>query len=154
MATQKATTNTEQTTAVQHDAKADSASSAQASTHTETKLLADDQVEIITEIYDTTQPVDPATGTPPLKERTTQTRRRIEQTRQTVDTEQAVLTASTTENTTVIQDETHTRQETDTAVEATEKKGLNWLQRTLCVVGLLALLYIGIRLLLTYFKPF
>lgn len=60
----------------------------------ETKATTDEVTESITEIFDTTQPTDSATGTPPLLSRTTE-RRETRQTSESREQSEAAKTDST-----------------------------------------------------------
>ncbi len=108
-----------------------------------TETTGDEEVVTISREFDTDKPVDPATGTPPLKRETTQTRRKVETEHQTqtagqiVDLQRDVV-------------EQH-RDNATVQIEATEKRGLNDAQRTLCIIGSLALL-VGIAWLVWKLK--
>jgi uncharacterized membrane protein len=118
-----------------------------------TATLSQDET-VITRIeeFDTSQPVDPATGTPPLKRRVTQGREQKTNASQQQQTEQTVAEKE--------KETIDTRVESDTAaqVETIEKRGMNQTQRTLCVVGLLTVLgglvWLFLKLKKRFYKPF
>lgn len=129
-----------------------------------TEANENDVSETVIEEFDTSLPVDTATGTPPLKSRRTERRdrqaqsvatetarsRTEEQTERQWEVQQAEQDSLTAQRNTVrkTDSETNTRQET----------GLNWWQTTLCTIGgicLLALiLWLAIKILKRYLKPF
>ena len=120
-------------------------------------------VEVVTEVFDTTQPVDSVTGTPPLKERTTETRNvgttRNEtdaatsqtdtKSRQTEDIQTEAGSETTLQADSQMQSEAHT--------ETTQKRGLNWWQKTLCGIGgatlALLLIWVIFQVVKHYLKP-
>lgn len=120
--------------------------------------------QVITEEFDTTQPVDSNTGTPPLRIRRTEKRNRQAQ---AVSTEtEAIHTAQQTDRQWEVQQaeqdsltaQRNTVRETDSETDARQETGLNWWQTTLCTIGgicLLALiLWLAIKILKRYLKPF
>lgn len=129
-----------------------------------TEANENDVSETVIEEFDTSLPVDTATGTPPLKSRRTERRdrqaqsvatetarsRTEEQTERQWEVQQAEQDSLTAQRNTVrkTDSETNTRQET----------GLTWWQTTLCTIGgicLLALiLWLAIKILKRYLKPF
>ena len=129
-----------------------------------TEANENDVSETVIEEFDTSLPVDTATGTPPLKSRRTERRDRQAQ---SVATETA---RSRTEEQTERQWERHLAEqdsltaqsninrETETETDTQQKIGLNWWQTTLCTIGgtcLLALiLWLTIKILKRYLKPF
>lgn len=102
----------------------------------------DEAFVIVTTEYDTSRPVDPTTGTPPVKVRTERLQRTATKTRQ-----KAASESEETETKRSGQETTgHTEQ---TAVfETTNRRGLNGVQRILCTIGLLAIAGIAGWLLL------
>ena len=123
-----------------------------------------DVSETVIEEYDTSQPVDSNTGTPPLRIRRTEKRNRQAQ---AVSTEtEATHTAQQTdrqwERHLAEQDsltaQSNINRETKTETDTQQKTGLNWWQTTLCTIGgtcLLALiLWLAIKILKRYLKPF
>ena len=123
-----------------------------------------DVSETVIEEYDTSQPVDSNTGTPPLRIRRTEKRNRQAQ---AVSTEtEATHTAQQTdrqwERHLAEQDsltaQSNVNRETKTETDTQQKTGLNWWQTTLCTIGgtcLLALiLWLAIKILKRYLKPF
>ncbi len=116
----------------------------------------DEQVVTTTEEFDTSQPVDTLTGTPPLKSRSTEQRRTISHEQE--QTAAATATQQTTASTVDVQEQTQTaiNESTDTRtdVEVKERFGMTWLQRTLCYIGIAALvavlLWVAWRLIKRY----
>lgn len=104
--------------------------------------------EVVTEIteYDTALPVDPATGTPPTKKKTTQTRRAATQVQQATTADRNT-SAGTFEN------RVHSeKSDTATITEDTSRRGLNWVQSALCLAGIIAILTLIIWGLVRRFK--
>lgn len=129
-----------------------------------TQTRADDLSEVITEEYDTTQPVDSATGTPPLKSRIiekrnqrTQTQTAAAQETRTEQTDHRQSTLHHTEQDTATATET-AQCHTDTQTDTQQHTGLNWWQTTLCTIGAVVivalLLYLAFQVLKRYIKPF
>lgn len=120
-------------------------------------------VEVVTEVFDTTQPADSVTGTPPLKERTTERRnvgtRRNETATVKTQTDamarqaEEVRTDDGTETT--VQADSQMQAESHT--ESKQKRGLNWWQKTLCGIGgatlALLLLWVIFQVVKHYLKP-
>ncbi|MGN0235824.1 MAG: hypothetical protein ACI4BD_05900 [Paludibacteraceae bacterium] len=129
-----------------------------------TEANESDVSEIVIEDFDTTLPVDSATGTPPLKSRRTERRDRQAQsvsteaehshTEQHTERQWEARQAEQDSLTAQSNVERETESETDTRQET----GLNWWQTTLCTIGgvcLLALLaWLAIKILKRYLKPF
>lgn len=120
------TDSTRKTTVIVH-AKTDTTVTEQTTTHAELSK----EEEIVTEVveFDTARPVDPATGTPPVKRKTKQTRKATTEVQQdiTTGTEAAVLSTTSVQTA-----------EKEIAVAHSEEKtrmGLNRLQQALCFVG-------------------
>lgn len=104
--------------------------------------------EVVTEIteYDTALPVDPATGTPPTKKKTTQTKRAATQVQQVAAVDRNT-SAGTFEN------RVHSeKSDTATITEDTSRRGLNWAQSALCLAGIIAILTLIIWGLVRRFK--
>ncbi len=101
---------------------------------TVTEQASDEEVITTEREYDTTQPIDPATGTPPLKREVTQTRRKMDAGRQEQTVQQ---TANRQQDVT---EQVSTQSRDDVVIEATEKRGMNSLQKTLYIIGALAVL--------------
>ena len=123
-----------------------------------------DVSEIVTEVFDTTQPVDSTTGTPPLKKRVTEKHDQHSEV-STTETEKTKTEQQTSQHVDVhheatdsITENSDVEREKKSRTDAKEKTGLNWWQTTLCTIGgacLLALLiWIGIKILKRYVKPF
>lgn len=116
----------------------------------------DEEVETTTEVFDTTLPVDSITGTPPLKSRTTEHRRTKTQEQATASEQLDTQSGSTqiTEQHQEEQTETDTAIEGDTHIEVEQRYGMTWFQKTLCYIGVAAivllLLWIVWRLLKRY----
>lgn len=104
--------------------------------------------EVVTEIteYDTALPVDPATGTPPTKKKTTQTKRAATQVRQATTADRNT-SAGTFENR-----ESSGKTTTTTVTEDTSKRGLNWVQSALCLAGIFAILSLVVWVVIRRFK--
>lgn len=92
--------------------------------------------EVVTEVteFDTALPVDPTTGTPPVKRKTIQTQRTAAQAQQFVTADRST-TAGTFENRESVE-----KSDTSTTVEDASGRGLNWIQSALCLVGIFAVL--------------
>lgn len=127
---------------------------AEQSTAIITDLAGSEEVTTITREYDTTQPTDSATGTPPILRETTQTRRRSTQSKQT---QTSALTADRRRETTVdtrLQRHentvSHSQNQTEGTASATldnqQARGLSPLQNLLCIIGVLALAWLGFKL--------
>lgn len=102
-------------------------------------------ITVMTE-YDTSLPVDPTTGTPPVKVRTTQVRRTTTKALQETKTESAET------ETQVSSRETVGHSESEAVVETTSRHGMNGVQRILCSIGLLAIVGIAGWLLWRWFR--
>ncbi|MCM1302249.1 MAG: hypothetical protein NC250_01255 [Alistipes senegalensis] len=105
----------------------------------------DEEAITVTTVYDTSQPVDPTTGTPPVKVYTEQIRRSSTKARQEAKIEIEEAEARITHQTT----DEHSEQAT--IVEATSRRGMNAVQRILCTIGLLAIAGIAGWLLRRWF---
>lgn len=129
-----------------------------------TEANENDVSETVIEEFDTSLPVDTATGTPPLKSRRTERR---DQQAQSVATETArSRTEEQTERQWEVQQaeqdsltaQRNTVRKTDSETDARQETGLTWWQTTLCTIGgtcLLALiLWLAIKILKRYLKPF
>lgn len=122
----------------------------------DSQMDKDEEVETTTEVFDTTLPVDSLTGTPPLKSRTTEHRRTKTQEQATASEQLDTQSGSmqTTEQRHEEQTVTDTAIEGDTHIEVEQRYGMNWLQKTLCYIGIAAivllLLWIAWRLLKRY----
>ncbi len=129
---------------------------------TKTELSSDEEITTTTREYDTTLPVDPATGTPPLMRETTQTRRRVDAGRQEqtatqdVDRRQEGTGQAIEQRVerTDMRGDFRTQANVAASVEAAEKRGLTTTQRVLCIIGALAILvglvWLGRKLLKRY----
>ena len=123
-----------------------------------------DVSETVTEEFDTTQPVDSATGTPPLKSRRTEKRDRkaqsvateTEETHTEQQTGQQLEIQHSAEDSITAQSDVEREKESRTNVK--QKTGLNWWQTTLCTIGgaciLAFLIWLAIKILKRYVKPF
>lgn len=122
--------------------------------HSETE-----DVETVTETFDTSKPTDPATGTPPLQSRTTERRgnrrestaNEYTQTTSTVRTENLDTSRTVMEGERLEVVESEAESAEDIRTES-QKKGLSWGQKTLMYAGIAALLYLAVRLLLPGFS--
>lgn len=100
-------------------------------TSTKGEWTGDEEVTTTRRDYDTEKPVDPATGTPPLKSETSQVRRKVE----AAHVEQKIAQGAESQR-----DQTGRRDENSTAQVATfEKRGMNTLQRVILNIGFLAI---------------
>lgn len=154
--TQQAKDNTEQQLTKKKEVAIDSTAdtsvrdaTATTSTTESTAERATDE-EVITSVreYDTSLPTDAATGTPPLKKETTQTRRKASTEKQQQQTEQT--TERTQElagkvrkqqtETTDLQAARQTQSDTETQVDSEQKRGLTSFQWVLCSLGAIVLL--------------
>ncbi len=125
-----------------------------------TDLSETENVETVTETFDTDKPTDPATGTPPLQSRTTERRgNRRESTAnehtQVISTVNAedrdtVRTVLESEHLEVVESKVES---TENIREQTQKKGIPWWQKTLMYAGMTAILYVAVRLFLKFYKP-
>lgn len=115
-------------------------------TQTAAEQERDEEVITVTTIYDTSKPVDPATGTPPVKAHTTQLRRNTTKARQEVKIESQETEIQTADK------ETTEHAERDAAVETTSRRGMNGTQRLLCTIGLFTFAGIAGWLLWRRFK--
>jgi hypothetical protein len=106
-------------------------------------------VTITTREYDTDKPVDPITGTPPLKRETTETRRRTDTARleyaatQTVDRhrDSTGQISTSRRDSTGIRANVRGQEDLTARIETREKRGLNTAQRvSLVVIGALTIL--------------
>ena len=102
---------------------------------------ADEEIVTTTEEFDTSQPTDTLTGTPPLKSRRTETSRRLsherEQTTATSDLQGSnVLTL---EVQSAEQEQESERIDHSTETEIEKRFGMTWAQRTLCNIGIVVL---------------
>lgn len=110
---------------------------------TTTERASDEEVTTTVREYDTDKPTDPATGTPPLKRETTQTRRTADSGRQRQTTGQSTLqhrelTGRTTQQQavqTAMQARSQKQEQADQTIRTHEKRGLNTWQRSLCTLG-------------------
>lgn len=107
----------------------------------------DEEIITTVEVFDTTQPVDERTGTPPLKSRTTQSRRTLTQqsreqqfSAEANSRQESADTVATTRTTNVQQ---QAATDTTTSVDSKHRRGLNGPQRFLCTLGLCLLLVGG-----------
>lgn len=135
--TMKSDTETVREAAAAVHAEADTTVTEQTTTHAE---LSKDE-EIVTEVteFDTSLPVDPATGTPPVKRKTKQTRKAATQAQQ-------VTTANTeTVGSSTMSADTAEKENTATHSEEEARRGLNWWQTALCAIGLIAILAVALR---------
>lgn len=125
--TMKSDTDSTRKTTLIIQAETDTTVTEQTTTHAELSK----EEEIVTEVveFDTSRPVDPATGTPPVKRKTKQTRKATTEVQQdiTTDTEAAGLSTTSIQTTEKEIAVTHSEEKT--------RKGLNRLQQALCFVG-------------------
>lgn len=110
-------------------------------------LDKDEEVETVTEVFDTSQPADTLTGEPPLKSRTTEHRRTASKVKEQASETNDVQSRSkqNIEQQQEVQAVTDTAVETDTHIEEEQRYGMTWLQRTLCYIGIAALVALLLR---------
>lgn len=113
---------------------------------TATEQERDEEVITATTVYDTSQPIDPTTGTPPVKVYTEQIRRTSTKARQEAKIESTSTEMQTTHQTT---DE---HSERAAIVEATSRRGMNAAHRILCTIGVLTIAGIAGWLLWQWFR--
>ena len=101
-------------------------------TQTAAEQVRGEEVITMTTVYDTSQPADSKTGTPPVKVHTTQVRRTAAKARQETSAESRQEQVRT-ERQTIIE-----QTQTKTGVETKIRRGMNGMQRILCAIGLLA----------------
>lgn len=110
----------------------------------------------MTEEFDTSQPTDTLTGTPPLKSRRTETRRRIshEQEQIAATSDLQGSTVQTLEAQSAEQTEASERTDCSTETETEQRFGMTWAQKTLCNIGIAVIvggvLWLVVRLLKRY----
>lgn len=130
--TMKSNTETVREEAAAVHAEADTTVTEQTTTHAE---LSKDE-EIVTEVteFDTSRPVDRATGTPPVKRKTKQVRKAATQAQQ-------VTTANTeTVGSSILSVEGTEKENMATHSEEEARRGLNWWQTALCAIGIIVIL--------------
>lgn len=120
--------------------------------HVTTSREVDEQVVTTVVEYDTSQPTNPETGTPPIA-------RTITQVRRTADKLSQDENAQKSEDTT--REITAEKQQTESAVqitETTEKRGLSPIVKVLCCIGIVAVLgacfWVRRKLINKFIKPF
>lgn len=158
--------NAERETLLEHGSSTDSSATvsesetAQTSLELETETQRDSDEEIVTTIreYDTSQPTDTVTGTPPLKREITQTRRKVDTERQTQTAGQTTERQRETDtrvevqqtDTTALHDNSQQQETAAVQTETREKRGASTWQRILRTLGglavLAALVWLGWRL--------
>lgn len=96
--------------------------------------LSEDE-EVVTEVveFDTTQPVDSLTGTPPVKRAIRQTRRTAATARQDVRADTEAVTKATVDTTVAV------KEETTNFTQEQSRRGLNGWQQVLCYTGAAAI---------------
>lgn len=106
--------------------------------------------QVVTEVveYDTSLPADSLTGAHPVKRKTTQTKSRTSQLKENATAQQVSATDAQFR-----QELSHRATATvDQSVDVNEKvtgttrKGMTWLQKTLCIIGSGVLLYLAVWL--------
>lgn len=125
-----------------------------------TDLSETENVETVTETFDTDKPTDPETGTPPLLSRTIERRgNRRESTANehtqissTVRTEDRDTVRSVMESKRIEVVESEAESTKD-ILEKTPKEGLPWWQKTLMYSGIAAILFVAVHLFLKVYKP-
>lgn len=104
--------------------------------------------EIITKVieFDTTLPISPDTGTPPVARISTQTKQRVTKIQETEASEKQIDTELTEDK------KENTLQDAILETQDTSKKGLNWVQMTLCIVGAATILTFALWVIVRRFK--
>ncbi|MEG1673220.1 MAG: hypothetical protein RR298_06850 [Alistipes sp.] len=163
---QQKASDTEQLLNIEQQTKTDSTANTSASDKRQFKLkeestteqTSDEEVVTTIKEYDTSQPTDATTGTPPLKKETTQRRRKADTGKQkqtaeqTTDHQQQTAGQTTKEQATntALQAQQQQHSDADIQVKTDEKRGLNTFQQILCGLGLLvivgALIWLGWKL--------
>lgn len=125
--TMKSDTDATHKAATAFHIEADTTLTERTTTHSE---LSNDE-QIVTEVieFDTARPVDPATGTPPVKRKTRQTRKAATKAQQVTTTDTEAAGSSTSSAQTVEEEHAVTHWEEET------RRGLNGLQQALCFAG-------------------
>ena len=101
-------------------------------TRTETYMTLSEEIITETVVFDTSQPVDSATGTPPLKSRTVERRRiRTEAGQEVADDRRESVTQTA---------ESRKEERSESRTVERSHKGMNPLQRWLCIIGSVAVL--------------
>lgn len=112
---------------------------------TVTEISQGELIETEITVYDTDKPIDPATGTPPIKRKEKQTRRSVSD-KQKTETSGDRSTASITAEDYKTGASALERQE-----ETISRRGLTWWQKALCWAGGAGLLFL---LAWVYFRVF
>lgn len=114
-----------------------------------TEISQGQVVSTVTTYYDTDKPVDPVTGTPPIKKKQEQNIRtdiNLRKDEQAEGQTQANISAT---------DDQKAKVDREQHNETASRRGLNWWQMILCGCGALSLLFLGLKLALKRIKtPF
>lgn len=115
-------------------AHAEQESNVKETTATQTEQSRDEEIITVVVEYDTSQPVDSSTGTPPVQRTIRQTRRTTATARQDAHTDTEATTKATAD--------TATGEKEQTTIQAEEltRRGLNGWQQILCYAGAAAIL--------------
>lgn len=119
---------------VQAAAHAEQESNVKTTMATQTEQSRDEVITTVVVEYDTSQPVDSSTGTPPVQRTIRQTRRTTATARQDAHTD-TEATAKATADTA-----TGEKEQTTVQAEDESRRGLNGLQQMLCYAGAAAIM--------------
>lgn len=115
-------------------AHAEQQSSVKETTATQTEQSRDEEIITVVVEYDTSQPVDSSTGTPPVQRTIRQTRRTTATARQDAQTHTEATTKATAEAAAA------EKEQTTIQAEELTRRGLNGWQQILCYAGAAAIL--------------
>jgi hypothetical protein len=138
---------TEQTFAAEQSVVSNETGRSQATTNVDSQLQSDEEETTVVKIYDTSKPVDESTGRPPLLSESATTRRKKEQARQTAIAREEAQSSTDVEFNAMAGSNTSSSGDLSLEVRAKEKRGLNWIQKTLCGLGVITLLWLLWKLL-------
>lgn len=120
--------------------------------HVTTSREVDEEMVTTVVEYDTTQPTDPVTGTPPIARTVTQVRRTAD--KQSRDEHQQASGETARE----ITAETRQAENTVQVTQESEKRGLSTAIKVLCGIGIIAVLgacyWVRRKLINKFLKPF
>lgn len=120
--------------------------------HVTTSREVDEQVVTTVVEYDTSQPTNPVTGTPPIARTVTQVRRTADKLSQDEHQQKTEETARE------IAAESQQTEDTEQVTEISEKRGLSPIVKTLCCIGIVAVLgalyWVRRKLINKFMKPF
>lgn len=137
-----------QSTQTEHNSSFDAVVNTQQQEHQEAEAVTvtvkqtDEGYRKTTEVFDTTRPVDPETGTPPLQERVT------EQYGRTQSERQGKAEKTTTETDLNISEELKLDEQTEETIEITQERGLTTVQRIHIYIGIFTVIAVLVWLAL------